>query len=233
MNMPTIFDWLARLEFMRGLPAVYLILFTAVIIVIAWDWRLTLIALAGQYLVAGLLYVDVLDPRMAMIKVLVGLFACIILAITAGQVNWGRLPTDVTLAEMAQLEPVRRVKLGPFRVPADVPLRLILAAGMLLVLLVLSRRPSYQLVAVGDDLDYLNLAVYALVALGLLGLSLTTEPLQAGMGALMFLTGFELFYGVLVQSGTILAALAAVNLVVTVAIAYLTQARYAFTAMVE
>ena len=94
-------------------------------------------------------------------------------------------------------------------------------------------RPSYQLLTVAASLDYLNLAVYALVALGLLGLSLTTEPFQAGIGALMFLTGFELFYGILAQSGTILAALAAVNLVVTVAIAYLTQARYAFMAMVD
>jgi hypothetical protein len=49
----------------------------------------------------------------------------------------------------------------------------------------------------------------------------------------MFLTGFELFYAVLAQSSTILAALAAVNLVIAVAIAYLTQARYAFTAMVD
>jgi hypothetical protein len=53
------------------------------------------------------------------------------------------------------------------------------------------------------------------------------------MGALMFLTGFELFYSALDQSGTMLAALAAVNLVVAIAIAYLIQARYAFTAMVD
>jgi hypothetical protein len=233
MNPPTIFDWLARLEFMRGLPAVYLVLLTAVIIVITWDWRLALIALAGQYLVAGLLFVDILDPRLAIVKVLVGLFVCLILAITAGQVNWGRLPEDVTSVEVAQLEPVRRVQLGPLRVPADVPLRLFLAAGMLLVVLIVAGRPSYHLLAVDQSLDHLNLAVYALVAMGLLGLSLTTEPLQAGLGALMFLTGFELFYAVLAQSSTILAALAAVNLVIAVAIAYLTQARYAFTATVD
>lgn len=231
--MPTIFEWLARLEFMRGLPAVYLILLTAVIIVITWDWRLALMALAGQYLVAGLLFVDILDPRLAMVKVLVGLCVCIILAITAAQVNWGRLPPDVTAAEVIQLEPMRRVKLGPFHVPANVPLRLFLTAGMLLVVLVVAGRPSYQLVAVDESLNYLNLAVYATVALGLLGLSLTTEPLLAGMGALMFLTGFELFYSVLDQSGTVLAALAAINLIVTVAIAYLMQARYAFTAIVD
>jgi hypothetical protein len=233
MTIPTIFDWLDRLDFLRGSPAVYLVLLTAVIIVISWDWRLSLATLAGQYLVAGLLFVEILDPRLAMVKVLAGLFVCIILAITAGQVNWGRLPTDVTSAEMTQLEPVRRVQLGPFRVPADVPLRLFLAAGMLVVVLIVAGRPSYQLLVVEENLDYLNLAVYALVALGLLGLSLTTEPLQAGMGALMFLTGFELFYSALDQSGTMLAALAAVNLVVAIAIAYLIQARYAFTAMVD
>jgi hypothetical protein len=168
-----------------------------------------------------------------MVKVLVGLFNCLILTITAGQVNWGRLPVDVTAEEMSQLEPVRRVRLGPWQVPANVPWRLLLAAGMLLVVLVVAQRPSYSLLAVDESLNYLNLAVYALVALGLLGLSLTTEPLPAGLGALMFLTGFELFYSVLDQSGAMLAALAVVNLVVTVTIAYLTQARYAFTAMVD
>lgn len=233
MNIPTIFDWLTRFEFMRGWPAVYLVLLTAVFIVVVWDWRLALIALAGQYLVVGLLFTDILDPRLALVKVLVGLFNCLILTITAGQVNWGRLPPDVTLDEMTQLEPVRRVQLGAFRVPANVPLRLFLAAAMLLVVLVVARRPSYQLVAVDESLAYLNLAVYALVAMGLLSLSLNTDPLQAGMGALMFLTGFELFYGALDQSGTMLAALAAVNLVVTVAIAYLIQARFAFKAMVD
>ena len=233
MNIPTIFDWFTRFDFLRGLPAVYLVLLTAVFIIIVWDWRLALVALAGQYLVAGLLFADIFDPRLAMVKVLVGLFNCLILTITAGQVNWGRLPTDVTLEEMSQLEPVQRVQLGRFRVLANVPLRLFLAAAMLVVVLVVAGRPSYQLMAVDESLSYLNLAVYALVAMGLLGLSLTTDPLQAGIGALLFLLGFELFYGALEQSGTMLTALAAINLAVTVAIAYLTQARFAFKAMMD
>ena len=233
MNIPTIFDWLTRLAFLRGWPAAYLILLTAVFIIITWNWRLALIALTVQYLVAGLLFADIFDPRLAMVKVMVGLFNCLILTLTAGQVNWGHLPPDVTLAEMNQLDTTPRVRMDIFYVPANVPLRLFLAAAMLVVVLIVARRPSYQLVVVTEDLAYLNLAVYALVAMGLLGLSLTSDPLQAGMGALMFLIGFELFYGVLEQSGTILAALAAINLVITVAIAYLTQARFAFKAMVD
>jgi hypothetical protein len=50
------------------------VLLTAVIIVVAWDWRLALLALAGQYLLAGLLFADVLDPRLMVVKVLNGLF---------------------------------------------------------------------------------------------------------------------------------------------------------------
>ena len=233
MNIPTIFDWLTRFEFLRGLPAVYLVLLTAVFIILVWDWRLALIGLAGQYLLAGLLFVDILDPRLAMIKVLVGLFNCLILTITAGQVNWGRLPPDVTLEEMSQLEPVQRIQVGPLRVPANVPARLLWAAVMLVVVLVVAGRPSYQLVAVDENLAYLNLAVYALVAMGVLGLTLTTDPFQAGIGALMFLMGFELFYGVLEQSNTVLATLAAVNLIVTIAVAYLTQARFSFKAILD
>jgi hypothetical protein len=233
MNIPSIFDWLARFEFLRGWPAVYLVLLTAVIIVITWDWRGAVLALAGQYLVTGLLFVDVLDARLAMVKMLVGLFVCIILYVTARQVNWGRLPVDVTLTEAVELAPEKRVQLGPFHVPTDVPLRLVLTSLLLIAVLVLAQRPSYQLLPIDESLNYLNLAVLALIGFGLLGLSLTTEPLQAGMGILMLLLGFELFYSALEQSVAIGVVLAAVNLIVAVAIAHLTHNRHAFAAMVD
>ena len=56
----TIFDWLERFEFLRGLPAVYLVLLTAVLIIVAWDWRIVLFSLAAHYLLTGVLFVDVL-----------------------------------------------------------------------------------------------------------------------------------------------------------------------------
>ena len=233
MDFPSIFEWLERFAFLRGLPAVYIVLVTAVIVFVAWDWHLSLSALTLQYLVVGLLFVDVLDPRLAIIKVLVGLFISLMLYMTARQVNWGGLPVDVLPEEAVKLGRERQFRLGPLAMSVTLPWRVFLAALLLLVVWFMAQEPLYQLPAVAENLDYLNLAVYTLGGLGLLGLSFSSEPLQAGMGMLMFLLGFELFFSVLEQSVTMLAMLAVVNFVVAVAVAYLTQAWYAIPPQFE
>jgi hypothetical protein len=222
MNFPTIFDWLARAGFLRGFPAAYLVLATAFLVVALWEWRLAILALAVQYLMAGLLFADLLDPRLIVVKILVGIVVCLILLVTAAQVGWGRLPADMTEEERAQLGLTTR-SLGPFQVPRQAPLRLLLAAGLSLIILVIARQPAYQLPVVAEPQ---NLAIFALVGLGLLGLASTTEPLPAGMGLFMVLTGFDLFYSAVDQSLAMLGALAAANLLIALAIAYLVQVRY-------
>ena len=78
-----------------------------------------------------------------------------------------------------------------------------------------------------------SLAILALAGLGMLALAVTSEPLKAGMGVLMFLTGFELFYSALDQSATMLIVLAAVNLVLALVVAYLVQMRHAVPALID
>jgi len=233
MTIPTLFDLLERFSYLRGAPAAYIVLLAAVIIIVVQDWRLSLLALAVQYLFAGLLFVDLLDPRLAIVKVLVGLFVCLILYLTARQVNWGRLPVDVTEEEVVRLNRERHLRVGAYVLPTTMPFRIFLALMMALVVVTLAQRPGYQLPAVPESLGHLNLAVYALVGLGLLALALTAEPLQAGLGVFLFLSGFELFYSALEQSIAMLAALAAVNLVTVLVIAYLTQARHALPALID
>lgn len=231
MNFPTIFDWLERFAFLRGMPAVYLILLTAVIIVITWDWRPALLALITQYLVAGLLFVDVLDPRLAIVKPLNGLFICLILYLTGRQINAGRLPPASRPPEQARPLPFGMRLKGALPPPATrpsipIPLRLLLTLIITLLLFTLGQRPEYRLPAIPDDLSHLNTAIYILAGLGLLGAGLNSEPLKAGLALLTFLTGFELFYSALDQSVTVLAALAAVDLIITLVIAYLAQAHH-------
>ena len=50
MTFPTIFDWLERLDGLRGFTAAYVVLLTAVLVIIIWDWRLALAALAARLL---------------------------------------------------------------------------------------------------------------------------------------------------------------------------------------
>jgi hypothetical protein len=229
-NFPTIFDLLERFDFLRGFPAAYLVLAAAVVVVVVGDWRVSVLALTLQYLLAGLLLVDVLDPRLAIIKLFIGLFICLIWYITARQVSWGRLPVDITKAEAVQLRDERQIRFGSFLLPTSLPFRLFLALMMALVVWVLAQRPEYRLPVVPE---HINLAIFSLAGMGLLGASLTSEPLKAGMGLLMFLSGFELLYSALDQSAAMLALLSAVELAVTLVLAYLTQARHAFVAIVD
>jgi hypothetical protein len=230
IDVPNILEFLDLLGFLRGTPASYIVLATAATIFIIRDWRWSTLALTVQYLVAGLLFVDVLDPRNAFMKVVVGLFICIILYFTARQVNWGRLPDDVTPEEAVQLRKERLLRFGPYMLPTDVPFRIFFALMMILTVLALSGQPVFQLPIVPD---HFNLAIYALIGLGLVSLSFTTEPLKAGMGLLTFFTGFELFYSALEQSVAMLAFLVGANLIIALVISYLTQARHAYPALLD
>ncbi len=235
--MPSIFELLDRLSFMRGYPAVYMVLATAVFIVMAWDWRLTLFVLAGQYLVAGLLFADTLDPRLAFVKVLTGGFVCLILYMAARQVNstpWldSHPPVDVTQEEATAMGWKKGVRIGAYDIPLPF-VRLLAALVVLLVAVALAQRPGVLLPALPAEIAHLNVAVYGLIGLGLVGLGMNDEPLRAGLGILVLMTGFELYYSVQEQSIAVLTVLAAVNLMLALAIAYFTQARYALPALAD
>ncbi len=233
MNLPSIFDWLERLDFLRGTPAAYGILVTSVVILVVWDWRVTLLALTAHYLIASFLFVDLLDARLVNVKVLIGLFIALILYMTARQVNWGRLPADLSELEAASLSQRRGPSVVRESVWTTVLFRAFLALMLLLIVFTLAQRPEFQLPAVPRSLNHINLAVYMLIGSGLLGIGSTSQPLRAGIYLLLFLTGFELFYSALEQSVVILAMLAVANLAVTLAIAFLTQARHAISDLVE
>jgi hypothetical protein len=230
IDFPNILEFLDFFEFLHGSIASYIVLVTAAVIFIVRDWRGSVLALTIQYLVVGFLFSDVLDPQLAFIKVIVGLFICLILYFTARQVNWGRLPIDVTEDEAIQLGEERLLRLGPYMLPTDTPFRIFFALTIILSVVTLSQRAVYQLPIVPDHFD---LAVFALVGLGLVNLSFTSEPLKAGMGLLTFLAGFELFYSGLEQSVLMLAFLAVANLMVALVVSYLTQARHAFPALLD
>lgn len=229
-EIPGILDFLRFLEPLRGLPSVYIVVFTAGLLLILHDWRLSLLALLGQYLIAGLLFADVLLPYLAFVKVLVGMFVCLILYLTARQANWGTLPEDITKDEAIQLRKERMIRFGPYLLPTELPFRLFSGLMIILATWSLSQQPSYHLPAVPD---HFNLAVFALIGLGLTTAGLTTEPLRAGLGLLTLFTGFELFYSALEQSTDVLLSLAIANLTVALVVAYLTQVRHAIQAIVD
>lgn len=213
-SLPSIFDWLDRLEPLRGLPTLYVLALLSLLILVVNDWRITLLALMGHYLLAGLLFAEVLLPHLAFVKVLTGLFVCLILYVTARQA----LPLPPGPAG-----PPARWQLGPLLVANTWPWRL--CAGLLVALLTLffGQRPGNLLPGMDASLAHVNGAVLLLFVLGLLQMSLFREAWRIGVGFFLALTGFELFYSNLTQSPGTLMALTAVSLGISLAIAYLAQ----------
>jgi len=229
-DIPNILEFLQYFDFIRGIPAALTIAATAGVVFVIRDWRYSLLALAIQYLVAGFLFVDVLVPHLAFTKVLVGIFLCIILYISARQVNWGQLPVDVSEDEVVNTQEDRMLRLGPYRTSTEIPFRIFLLLMIVLATWSFAQTRAYQLPSVPD---YFNIAIYVLGALGLFTVSLTSEPLKAGMGMLMFFSGFELFYAGIDQSLAVLAFLAVANVCLALVTAYLMAAQHDFSRLLD
>ena len=207
-----IFDWVSSLQFLRGNVAALLVLATAVFILMIPDVRLALAGLAVQYFGLMLLYVDVVDPRLALVKLLVGWFVCLILLITGRQVQWGRTNR------------VKPVRFGERQVSVTA-VRGVLALILLGIVWLLAQQDLSFMAPLPTSLA---LAVYGLVGFGLLGvLTASDELLRAGMGVLMLIAGLELYTTstTVEQSLAGLAMMAAMNLIVALVVAALVQKR--------
>jgi hypothetical protein len=94
-----------------------------------------------------------------------------------------------------------------------------------IAIVIIIRQTTLALPGMPDDLPHINQAVLILMGMGIIGIVISHNPLPAGMSLFTFLTGFELYYAALEQSIAMLAALAALNLALALAISYLSQAR--------
>ncbi len=232
MEFPTIFDLLDRLAPLRGGPAVAIALLAAAVAVAVWDIGLLRHRTSGLaafvpfsplafpamlvvYLAGGLLLFDVLDPRLAVVYVITGVVIALMLVVTGAQTQWGR-PSRLTVAGSRTV--------GPLVVSDRALLRLALAVAVLLGALWLARTPGALFSFVPAEKGYLEAAIVGLGGLGLVGLAASAEPLPAGIGLLIFLVGFVLFYSLVDPSLVMVVALIILQLTVTLVVAYLAQA---------
>jgi uncharacterized MnhB-related membrane protein len=211
--LPTLSEVIARLSFLTTDLTVVGLVVTAGFIIVIRDWRVSLAALLAQYLLVGLLLTRLILPEVAMVKVLIGALICPILYLTARRVRWGRQKSN----DGPSPSPTGREVF-----PVSWPFRLL--AVVLIGLVVSSLLNRWPLPEVPRDISF---ACYWLALMGLLALSLTAEPLKAGLGLLTFMAGFELFYAALESSLSVVGFLGIVNLLMSLAIAYLASAREA------
>ena len=243
MNFPTIFELLERLAFLRGGPAVAIVLLAAAVAVVVWDMGLVrrrdtttnhfapfaplaFLALLLAYLAGGLLLVDVFDPRLAVVTVMNGVFVALIMLITGAQTRWGQPPAGLSDEEAARLGRPWRRTIGPLAFSDQALLRLALAVAVLLGALWLARTPGTLLSFMPVEQAHLEAAILGLAGLGLVGLAASADPLPAGIGLLLFLAGFTLFYGLVDPSLVMVVTLIILQLTVALVVAYLAQARY-------
>lgn len=239
--MPGVSELLASLAALSGVPSVVGVLLTAATLVVVADWRVSVFALAVQYVLAGLMFSLILPAQVAGLKVMVGLLICVIFFITARQITPRSAPALEAAPEFEHdespgeaespfeeaLAAAPRAVRRPFSIPLGLPFRLLAALLVALTAWQAAIRPGLALPEVPSTV---NLAVYFLGGLGLLVLGLTEQPLKTGMGLLTVLTGFELVYAALEPALAIMALLAAVDFSVALGLSYLAIIRHLPTA---
>ena len=216
VGLPSLTDLLNAMAFLGELPAAWCTLATALLLIVLRDWRYLLLVLAVQYVLVGWLLTDALEPQVAVLKILVGLITCLVLYLTARQVDWGRWSGNNRSDVEGESGRRRRISISfTFR----------LLIGLLTSIAILNAVNS-QSINLPELPFHTNLAAFALMTMGLLALGLTEEPLTAGMGLLTILSGFELFFHSVEQALTVIGFMIGIDFLVAIITAYLTVARH-------
>jgi hypothetical protein len=214
-------DVLKFLSTVPGIAVLVGLLAAAFLLVTLTNWRLLVLALGAQYLLLGLMLTRAVPLELSAVKALVGVMICPVLYITARRVRWGHLGDEPE--EDAPPPPRRRVWLSALIGPG-LPVRALAASLTAVLGLSLALRSPLpivnDLVAARD----LTIGTFGLVLLGLLNVILNENPLKVGIGLLTLLSGFELFYTAIEPTLTLVGLLGLTNLIIALAISYLTTA---------
>ena len=215
-------DVLKFLSTVPGIAVLIGLLAAAFLLVTLTNWRLLVLALGAQYLLLGLMLTRAVPLELAAVKALVGVMICPVLYITARRVRWGHSGDE---PEEEPLPPVSRWRgwlsalIGP-----GLPVRAL--AAVLTAVLSLSLALRNPLPVISDPVAARDLTIgtLSLVLLGLLNVILNENPLKVGIGLLTLLSGFELFYTAIEPTLTLVGLLGFTNLIIALAISYLTTA---------
>ena len=229
--MPTLPEILNQLQFITQEFALLGLFITAGMILVGRDWRFLILALLTQYILVGLTLSRLVRPDIATLKVMIGAFICPILFLSARQVS-ASLPLIIGEADRRVFDGAyflnwwrrfsfRSLLKGRDRrqvsAPTGFTFRILVALLMILVATMLSN--TFSLPGLPTSM---TIAIYWLILAGLVTLTLTEDPMKAGHGLFTILTGFDLFYATLEKSLLLTGLWGAVNLLIALAIGYLT-----------
>lgn len=222
--MPTLPEIIAQLQLITNETALFGLFVTAGAILLTKDWRILIMALLAQYVLVGIMLLSLVRPDIAVLKVLIGAFICPILFLSARQISV-RTATSMVVGLRA-FGPGRWRQL-PGRIGSfagqysSTPTGLVFRTfvGLIMILVTLTLSSSFPLPGLATSV---TTAVYWLVVAGLVTLIITEDPLKAGTGLFTVLIGFDLFYATLESSLLLTGMWGSVNLLIALAVGYLT-----------
>jgi hypothetical protein len=230
--MPTLPELLSQVQFITQEISLLGLFITAGIILIGRDWRSLILTLLVQYILVGLILSRLVRPDIALLKVMVGAFVCPILFLSARQVSqrawmpqrYYLQPTrpQVWLKRAARLALALVIGRDRRQRPAATGVLFRIFTVLLIMLVAMTLSKS---VALPNLPASVNTAVFWLTLAGLVTLTLTEEPIKTGHGLFTALTGFELFYATVENSLLLTGLWGAMNLLIALAIGYLTVIR--------
>ena len=194
---------------------------TMAILVVLQNWQLSLGALLLQYLVLGIILAQLIRPDLAFVKVLVGLFVCFMLFLSARRAHWranwySNLRKDLVFARNLEQIAVHPQLRSNDDFPPGHAFRIMLT--LLIAVTSITLANTYPI----DPLPFGgSMVVYCLCLNGLLILMLSEAPFKVGQGVLSILIGFELWFTVLESSLLMASLLATVNILIALAFGYL------------
>lgn len=217
MNIPSLADLINQFNWIPTEVAILLFLLTGSVLVLLSDWRASIMALLIQYLTMGFALSHLVRPEIAFAKVLIGVFACLMLYLSARQAGWRYQLTFLSHGFQALLG--KRTIAGEVFAPGRA---FRVMAVLLMAVAAFALAQSYPVAGLPQNV---SVSVYWLTLSGLLLLLLTENPLKAGLGLLTMLTGFELWYTTLEGSLLIVGLWGIVNLLLALVVGYLSAVR--------
>lgn len=200
--------WLSQLSSFVSLPATWGIFLTGAAIYLINEWRIRFLILIGQYVLIGILFARIFDtrPELALLKILVGWLIC------------GAFLISARVRAQAAHETERH-----FQWASHLPFRILSLTVMTVVAYLASQR--YPLPFVSPELA---LACFILIVLAVLFVGTEeNDAIIVGVGVLNLLAALDIFYSSQDPGLVVTGLLVMVNLIVGLAISYLTVAEVA------
>jgi hypothetical protein len=228
LTLPEILNQLRFITYEMALIGLFI---TAGAILVIRDWRFLILALLVQYILQGLILFRLVRPDIAVLEVLIGAFICPILFLSARQVSVGAISDSIFSGGRSTMQrefvnwwdslfslSFSKVASRSHRLPAT-GFAFRIFVGLVMILVALTLSSTFPLANLAPSV---TTAVYWLILAGLTILILTEEPMKVGHGLLTTLTGFGLFYATLERSLLLTGLWGTVNLLIALAIGYLT-----------